>query len=55
MVTKPGDELRFKYLDTQVNTLVRLTGSFGATMTLFAMTNWLATPAQNRYSLIAGG
>jgi hypothetical protein len=55
MVTKPGDELRFKYLDTQVNTLVRLTGSFGATLTLFAMTNWLATPSQNRYSLIAGG
>lgn len=55
IVFKPGDELRFKYLDTQVNTLVRLTGSFGAAMTLFAMTNWLATPSQNRYSLIAGG
>lgn len=55
LVSKPGDELRFKYLDTQINTLVRLTGSFGAAMTLFAMTNWLATPSQNRYSLIAGG
>jgi hypothetical protein len=55
LVAHPGDELRFKYLDTQVNTLVRLTGSFGGTMTLFAMTNWLATPSQNRYSLIAGG
>lgn len=55
MVTKPGDELRFKYLDTQVNTLIRITGSFGGAMTLFAMTNWLATPSQNRYSLIAGG
>lgn len=55
IVFKPGDELRFKYLDTQVNTLVRLTGSFGGAMTLFAMTNWLATPSQNRYSLIAGG
>lgn len=51
----PGDELRFKYLDTQVNTLVRLTGSFGGTTTFFAMTNWLATPSKNRYSLIAGG
>jgi hypothetical protein len=55
LVSKPGDELRFKYLDTQVNTLVRLTGSFGATTTLFALVNWLATPSQNRYSLIAGG
>jgi hypothetical protein len=55
IVFKPGDELRFKYLDTQVNTLVRLTGSFGATTNLFALTNWLATPSQNRYSLIAGG
>jgi hypothetical protein len=55
LVSKPGDELRFKYLDTQVNTLVRITGSFGATMTLFALVNWLATPSQNRYSLIAGG
>jgi len=55
IVFKPGDELRFKYLDTQVNTLVRLTGSFGGATTFFAMTNWLATPSQNRYSLIAGG
>lgn len=51
----PGDELRFKYLDTQVNTLIRLTGSFGATTTFFALTNWLATPSKNRYQLIAGG
>jgi hypothetical protein len=50
----PGDELRFKYLDTQVNTLVRLTGSFGGTTTFFALTNWLATPSKNRYALIAG-
>jgi len=55
IVFKPGDELRFKYLDTQVNTLVRLTGSFGGAVTFFAMTNWLATPSQNRFSLIAGG
>lgn len=53
--THPGDELRFKYLDTQVNTLVRLTGSFGATTTFFALTNWIATPSKNRYALIAGG
>jgi len=52
---KPGAELRFKYLDTQVNSLVRFTGSFGAATTFFALTNWLATPSRNRYALIAGG
>lgn len=50
----PGDELRFKYLDTQVNTLLRFSGSFGGTVTFFALTNWLATPSKNRYALIAG-
>lgn len=55
LVTHPGDELRFKYLDTQVNTLVRFTGTFGGTVTFYALTNWLATPSQNRYALIAGG
>lgn len=55
MTALPGSELRFKYLDTQVNSLVRITGSLNGAATLFAMTNWLATPSQNRYSLIAGG
>lgn len=55
LASHPGDELRFKYLDTQVNTLIRLTGSFGNTTTFFALTNWLATPSKNRYALIAGG
>lgn len=55
LISHAGDELRFKYLDTQVNTLVRITGSLNGAATLFAMTNWLATPSQNRYSLIAGG
>ena len=55
MTNLPGSELRFKYLDTQVNSLIRITGSLNAAATLFAMTNWLATPSQNRYSLIAGG
>lgn len=50
----PGSELRFKYLDTQVNTLVRSTGVFGGTTTFFVMCNWLATPSRNRYALIAG-
>lgn len=51
----PGAELRFKYLDTQVNSLVRLTGSMGGTTTFFVLSNWLATPSKNRYSLISGG
>lgn len=55
LTSHPGDELRFKYLDTQVNSLVRITGSLNGAATLFAMTNWLATPSQNRYALIAGG
>lgn len=50
-----GAEVRFKYWDTQVNTLLRLTGSFGAACTLNAMVNWLATPSKNRYALISGG
>ncbi len=50
----PGDELRFKYLDTQVNSLIRLTGVLGGASTLFAMVNWLATPSKNRYALISG-
>lgn len=51
----PGAELRFKYLDTQVNSLIRLTGSMSGTTTFFALTNWLATPSKNRYALISGG
>lgn len=54
MGLEPGGELRFKYLDTQVNTLVRGTGSFGASVNFFALSNWLATPSRNRYALIAG-
>lgn len=51
----PGDELRFKYLDTQVNSLVRIQGSFGAASTIYVLSNWLATPSKNRYALISGG
>lgn len=54
MSSHPGDELRFRYLDTQVNSLVRLTGIGGGAFTLFALTNWLATPSKNRYALISG-
>lgn len=52
---RAGAELRFKYLDTQVNTLLRFQGSFGVAVTFFALTNWFATPQKNRYALIAGG
>lgn len=54
MSSHPGDELRFKYLDTQVNSLVRLQGTFGGTTTFFALVNWMATPSKNRYALISG-
>jgi hypothetical protein len=50
----PGAELRFKYLDTQVNSLVRFTGSFGGASTFFVLANWLATPSKNRYAMISG-
>jgi hypothetical protein len=54
MSSHPGDELRFKYIDTQVNSLIRLQGTSGGALTLFAMVNWLATPSKNRYALISG-
>lgn len=54
MNLEPGAELRFKYIDTQVNSLVRVTGSFGAALTIYALVNWIATPSRNRYALIAG-
>lgn len=52
--SNPGQELRFKYLDTQVNSLLRITGSLGGATTLYALVNWLATPSKNRYALISG-
>lgn len=55
MNLEPGAELRFKYLDTQVNSLIRLTGSMGGTTTFFVLSNWIATPSKNRYALISGG
>lgn len=55
LTAQVGAELRFKYLDTQVNSLIRLTGSMGGTTTFFVLSNWLATPSKNRYALISGG
>lgn len=53
IINKPGAELRYRYLDTQTNTLVRLSGSFGAACTLYALTNWISPTTKNYYSLIA--
>lgn len=50
----PGDELRYRYLDTQTNTLVRGSGTFGAACTLYVLTNWIAPVDKNYYSLVAG-
>lgn len=54
MGLKPGAELRFKYLDTQTNSLLRFEGSAGAKLDFTILTNWLAVPSRNRYALIAG-
>lgn len=51
---EPGQELRYRYLDTQTNTLVRLSGTFAAACTLYALTNWISPVSKNYYSLIAG-
>lgn len=51
---KPGAELRFKYYDTMVNSLIRFSGQWGAGVTFNALVNWIATPSKNRYALIGG-
>jgi hypothetical protein len=50
----PGAELRYRYLDTETNTLVRASGTFGAACTLYVLTNWVSPTTKNYYSLIAG-
>lgn len=52
---EPGNEYGYKYWATNVNTLLRLQGSFAAQVNLFAMVNWIQTPSKNRYQLISGG
>jgi hypothetical protein len=52
---EPGNEYGYKYWNTNVNTLLRFQGSFGAQVNLFAMVNWIQTPSKNRYKLISGG
>jgi hypothetical protein len=52
---EPGAELRFRYLDTKTNTLVRVLGSFGAACTLYALTNWISAADANNYGKIIAG
>jgi hypothetical protein len=52
---EPGNEYGYKYWATNVNTLLRLQGSFGAQVNLFVAVNWIQTPSKNRYALISGG
>jgi hypothetical protein len=51
---QPGAEFRTRYLDTATNTLVRLTGGFGAAGSLNVLTNWVAPVSSNYYSIVAG-
>ena len=50
----PGNELRYRYLDTATNTLVRISGTFGAACVLYVLTNWIAPVDKDYYGLIAG-
>lgn len=52
--TQPGAELRYKYLQTLVNTVLRIQGSFAATSTLNALTNWVVPSTASYYSLLPG-
>ncbi|HEY1617995.1 MAG TPA: hypothetical protein VGG25_10280 [Streptosporangiaceae bacterium] len=54
MTLEPGAELRYRYLSTATNTLVRGSGTFAAASTLYVLTNWIAPTSKNYYSLIAG-
>lgn len=51
---QPGAEMRQRYLNTQTNTLVRLTGTFGAAGSLNVLTNWIAPVTGEYYSLVQG-
>jgi hypothetical protein len=51
---QPGAEMRQRYLNTQTNTLVRLTGTFGAAGSLNVLTNWIAPVSGEYYSLVQG-
>lgn len=48
----PGDELRYKYIQTMVNTVLRISGSWANANTLFALTNWTKPSNNDYYSLL---
>ena len=51
----PGDELRMKYTQTMVNTVYRISGSWGGGTnadTLYALTNWIKPSNSDYYSLL---
>jgi hypothetical protein len=50
----PGNELRYKYLQTMVNTVLRLSGSWANANTLFALTNWIKPSNSDYFSLLPG-
>lgn len=55
MTNSPGDELRYKYLQTMVNTVLRLQGTAGASgYSLFALTNWVKPRDSSYFSLLPG-
>lgn len=50
----PGNELRYKYLQTMTNTVLRLSGAWGSAPTLFALTNWIKPSNSDYFSLLPG-
>lgn len=48
-----GDELRYKYLNTQQGTLVRLSGSTGGAALLYVLVNYIKPVDKSYYGLIA--
>jgi hypothetical protein len=50
---RPGDELRYKYLNTQQGTLVRLSGTTSAAMLLYVLVNYIKPVDKSYYGLIS--
>jgi hypothetical protein len=51
---QPGAELRQRYLDTATNTLVRISGAYGAAGSLNVLCNWIAPVTSSYYSIVQG-
>jgi hypothetical protein len=52
MSKDPGDELRYKYTQTMVNTVLRLSGTWANANTLSLLTNWIKPSNNDYYSLL---